>query len=393
MDEEEYMNVNSSNNSITSSQTKQNNSNDQENEKNFNFDDEECSNLSEQNNLYICGPAGDDNCMPVNQHSTESNSEEEDEREPELEPEPEPEPEPVQDINSPVQKQPVCDFIKSLTQFKNKANSIELSNKLLNSLNITNEKNELDNSAYNVDKSAPNEIVQHQPECNLELKLLEKSDSLMSPAKDSVLYNLLDSHPMFKSCNLLTGTAHSNFHSLNRKFDENYQIIMSLLSDKVYQIIVENNERENRRYEPVMKLLRCGPLQRATDPDDNVSIVDVWDGILESIPSLVKDLISLVKELPGLNELKAKDFATIINNRLFDYYVIRYSYLYANDDCFIQLPNGIQYTRARHLKVIGPEMVHALFTFTHDLNELALTARETALMYPYLLTVHGMFII
>jgi hypothetical protein len=55
------------------------------------------------------------------------------------------------------------------------------------------------------------------------------------------------------------------------------------------------------------------------------------------------------------------------------------------------LPNGVPYTRSRMECVIGKVMVDAIFDFSHCLNELNLTTKELALLFPLTLTAHGMF--
>jgi hypothetical protein len=49
-------------------------------------------------------------------------------------------------------------------------------------------------------------------------------------------------------------------------------------------------------------------------------------GLVESIPQVVKSMIVFVKEIPGIKELKnTGDFAIMINNRLFDYFIVSIS--------------------------------------------------------------------
>ena len=55
------------------------------------------------------------------------------------------------------------------------------------------------------------------------------------------------------------------------------------------------------------------------------------------------------------------------------------------------LPVGIQYTKYWMEKVIGIEMVDAIFDFSNKLNSLNLTAREISLLFPVALTAPGKF--
>jgi hypothetical protein len=57
----------------------------------------------------------------------------------------------------------------------------------------------------------------------------------------------------------------------------------------------------------------------------------------------------------------------------------------------MMLPVGIQYTKYWMEKVIGIEMVDAIFDFSNKLNSLSLTAREISLLFPVALTAPGKF--
>ena len=63
-----------------------------------------------------------------------------------------------------------------------------------------------------------------------------------------------------------------------------------------------------------------------------------------------------------------------------------------DNESFMMLPNGIQYTRIWMQKVIGQEMVDAMFEFSDMFNQLHFTAKEVALLFPYALTVYGKYL-
>jgi hypothetical protein len=133
-------------------------------------------------------------------------------------------------------------------------------------------------------------------------------------------------------------------------------------------------------------------------------------GLVESIPQVVKSMIVFAKEIPGIKELKnTGDFAIMINNRLFDYFIVSFSSIHHNsftfynlftyklkhsplifnNESYMMLPVGIQYTKYWMEKVIGIEMVDAIFDFSNKLNSLNLTAREISLLFPVALTAPG----
>lgn len=209
--------------------------------------------------------------------------------------------------------------------------------------------------------------------------------------------DLLNIHKTFKSPNSLlprtrlsTGVDDTSGDSY--RLDESIQIIMSLLTNRVYQIYIEHTRDVREMCSDVKRLMAASGSRRPSPliGRDQVTLADVWDGLLEGIPKCVKGLISIARELPGINELDTKDFTTIINNHLFNYYLLRFSPLYIDGENYSLLCNNIQYTRHWMLKVIGEDMVEALFAWTEKFNELELTSREIALLFPYLLTKSGM---
>nr|ASL70502.1 nuclear receptor [Brachionus rotundiformis] len=192
------------------------------------------------------------------------------------------------------------------------------------------------------------------------------------------LINLIKFHTPFKNSKIVANLNHSS------ALDDTYHIIASLLSDKIYQIYVVHNE-------PVEKLLdRASHLinsQVSLFDGWNANLKQVWDGLLESIPAQVKNLITMCKEIPGLNELCQNDLTNLVNNRLFDYFLIKHSPLFINGESYLMLPNMIQYTRKWMLRIIGAEMVDIIFKFAHEFNSLKMTTKEMALLYPFVLTI------
>lgn len=215
--------------------------------------------------------------------------------------------------------------------------------------------------------------------------------------KCNFLSDLLDVHRTFKSASsLLPRTRLSVAYERSTggcKLDESIQIIMSLLSDRVYQIYLENTMDIHELYNKVKSLLAASGVRRPTPliGREQATLAEVWDGLLEGIPRCVKRLVSMGRELPGINELNTKDFTTIVNTHLFNFYLLSYSMLYIDEENYNLLFNKIQYTRNWMLKVIGEEMVNALFEWTKKFNDLCLTYREIALLFPFLLTTPGLF--
>ncbi len=149
---------------------------------------------------------------------------------------------------------------------------------------------------------------------------------------------------------------------------------------------IEHHDKVTQLYEKAISLLYRG-IKEYEGHDANLR--DVWDGLLESIPQCVKCLISFAKEIPGLNEISQKDLTLIINNKLFDYFMIKHAPLFINNESFCMLPNNIQYTRKWMSIVVGDEMVEKMFEFANEFNSLRMTTKEVALMFPFVFTEHG----
>lgn len=205
----------------------------------------------------------------------------------------------------------------------------------------------------------------------------EKTNIQLSSFEHPII-NLIKFHTPFKNSKIVANLNHSG------SFDDTYHIVSSLLSDKIYQIYIDHNKPVENLLERAWCLLGN---QVNVFEGWNASVKQVWDGLLESIPTQVKNLIFICKEIPGLNELCQKDLTNLVNNRLFDYFLIKHASLFINGESFLMLPNKIQYTRNWMLKIIGHEMVNSIFKFAEEFNALKLTSKEMALMYPFVLTM------
>ncbi|CAF1057702.1 unnamed protein product [Rotaria sordida] len=119
--------------------------------------------------------------------------------------------------------------------------------------------------------------------------------------------------------------------------------------------------------------------------DNHSSLHDIWAGLTDAIPFHVKNLISFSREMPAINEIDFDDFHKIMNNRLFDFWLIKHAPLIRNNESYIILPNGLQYTRQWMNRIIGEEIVEAMFELARKYNELNLTQEEYALIFPVII--------
>ena len=68
---------------------------------------------------------------------------------------------------------------------------------------------------------------------------------------------------------------------------------------------------------------------------------------------------------------------------------MKHAPLIQNDESYIMLPNGLQYTRYWMIKILGEEMVETMFDFAKSFNALNFTVEENALIFPVVICSKG----
>ncbi|CAF3395440.1 unnamed protein product [Rotaria sp. Silwood1] len=148
---------------------------------------------------------------------------------------------------------------------------------------------------------------------------------------------------------------------------------------KMFDLSNTYNGRTRQLIERMNSMIHLG----ITDfPGNSSSLQDIWAGLTDAIPFHVKNLIAFAREMPAINEIDPDDFHKIMNNRLFDFWLIKHAPLIGNNESYMMLPNGLQYTRQWMNKIIGEEMVQTMFDFANKFNALRLTHEEHALIFP-----------
>lgn len=109
--------------------------------------------------------------------------------------------------------------------------------------------------------------------------------------------------------------------------------------------------------------------------------------MVESIPEFVKRVVAFGKEIPGLNDLNQTDFATIINAKLFDFFIVSNALLFIAGESYLYLPHEIRYSRYWMSRVKTRDATDRLFEFVDELNALFLTGKEKALLVVLLFTM------
>jgi len=219
------------------------------------------------------------------------------------------------------------------------------------------------------------------------IELFPKSNKQPSE-RDTLFSNFINTNKSLNSSNILPNLNFSKLYMNNETYDSNYFIISSLINDKIYQLYIEHSKRTYSYYDKSVKLSQNrSQLLKGHD----CSLKEIWNALIESIPEFVKSVILFAREIPGLNEISNNDFSIIINNRLFDFYIIMNSVLFINGESYMYLKDDIVYTREWHNKIKGKEKTDGLFEFAEFFNSLNFTVKEKALLIAYVFTLPGIF--
>jgi hypothetical protein len=63
--------------------------------------------------------------------------------------------------------------------------------------------------------------------------------------------------------------------------------------------------------------------------------------------------------------------------------------MHINGECYVEMPNGIFYSKFWMQRIIGIETTMALFNFCEKYNQLKLTNCEKAILFPLIITNYG----
>lgn len=158
-----------------------------------------------------------------------------------------------------------------------------------------------------------------------------------------------------------------------------------IISKKVYKEHTKNVEFYCDRAREITSnsATRSAWLER----EEELTLDQVWSSMVESIPEFVKRVVAFGKEIPGLNDLNQTDFATIINTKLFDFFIVSNALLFIAGDSYLYLPHEIRYSRYWMSRVKTRDVTDRLFEFVDELNALFLTGKEKALLVVLLFTM------
>jgi hypothetical protein len=102
--------------------------------------------------------------------------------------------------------------------------------------------------------------------------------------------------------------------------------------------------------------------------------------------SVIKSYIQFSKEIPGFSQMTKKDFENMIKKCIYVYMILKNSILYIDNEYYLRLANGVQYTKKWKMQVVGENLLNKMFKFANCLNGLKMTVKELSLLFPFVMT-------
>ena len=159
-------------------------------------------------------------------------------------------------------------------------------------------------------------------------------------------------------------------------------LFLSLLNERIYQafgqIFAEKKSDEVEDAD-----------EEATSKEP-AALDQIWSGLVQSIHEFIEKMMRFVKDLPGFNNgsiVGQEDLNRLVNQKLFDLFIVVNASQFANGECLIRLNNGLQYKREHMNLITGKPKVDHIFRFVDALDELNLNAKEKCLLVPLMLTM------
>jgi hypothetical protein len=131
-------------------------------------------------------------------------------------------------------------------------------------------------------------------------------------------------------------------------------------------------------------------MRQKIEANNNHNPQHIVNLLLKSMPSMLEEAVKYGKEIPGLNKLNNADFTTILNMKMFDYFIITNSILFIEDESYLFLNDDSIYTRFWMNTLRSKQAVDPLFEFAELFNSLCLTKKEKGLLIVITFTAGGM---
>jgi hypothetical protein len=214
-------------------------------------------------------------------------------------------------------------------------------------------------------------------------------------SSEILVKNMLAEQPLISTSSLMAETFFSNlFSSAFMNKEPAFNLIFTLLNDRIYQIFSECSSRAYRTLERVnQELQHLAEMRVRIEANNSLDYSDFIDALVRASPTLLKEAECFYKELPGLNKLNVADFSKITQAKMLDYYFIINSVLFIDGESYFYISGDIIYTRFWMSLIRPQEFVDGVFDFMSAFNVLKLSKREKALLIAHILTQPGKLIV
>lgn len=209
-----------------------------------------------------------------------------------------------------------------------------------------------------------------------------------------IISHIFQSHKHLHLTNIDVHTTFLDIFMSRTKFDPTYQIICSLLNDKIFQLYNQYLEKANAIYDITInetkKMKKYGEnyIKNVDFEFNNGSSETIWNGLIESLPEYVQLTFHFCKEMPGINELPHDCFSAVLNDKIFEIFFITNSKFFIGEESYLRLNNNVHYSRYWMNKVKGKKKTDASFELAEVLNGFHMTEKEKALLLPLMMTMH-----
>ncbi|CAF2851584.1 unnamed protein product [Rotaria sp. Silwood2] len=157
------------------------------------------------------------------------------------------------------------------------------------------------------------------------------------------------------------------------EFDFEIMSFFRYIRWKVLQSYLKHTKRVQIHIKRMFELIKHGV-------NSNITYEQMWNDVQVGIAVHINEIIGFVQDTPGLNELNLIDLIQVLNNRVFDFWIVLNYPLFYKNETYIMTPNGLQYTRYFMNIFIGNKTTDALHEFSKRLHALNVTQVEHSLM-------------
>lgn len=161
------------------------------------------------------------------------------------------------------------------------------------------------------------------------------------------------------------------------------RLITSLVNVPCYELYLKFTEKYDRQYD---KALRVIQKLEASQIDENVPIVLIWENILKEFFNHTQQMFKYAKQLPGFEKICTHDFLLMLNSNIFVVFGLRINQLIIDGENYLINSNNIQFDKKSMYKTFGLSLTNKIMYYHTKLTSFDLSKKEIALLIPYILS-------